>query len=258
MPSPLAPSRRATGAPRARGATRTSRGAGLDLGLEVEREPTFPGSDAAETEPFPELQLTYRFREHQLYLGLGELGTKLRLSERTSLVVSAGLEEGRDADEDERLAALDPIDDGVDFGLSLWHRRGPWIVAAQAQTDVGNDKGSVFFLGAAWEREFGDGRWRFLASLDLSGADAEHMRRELGVTAAEAVRSGLLEYVPDGGLKTWTLGLQLDRWWSRWGLLFELEAERYIGEAEDSPLIVELGSKVGVEVSAGFVRRWSW
>ncbi|MEM6706529.1 MAG: MipA/OmpV family protein [Acidobacteriota bacterium] len=229
----------------------------LDAGLEVENEPTFPGSDDSEIEPFPEFQITWRgARGHQYYLGLGELGAKFRLSSSSAFVLSGGLEDGRDAEEDERLAGLDEIEDGFDLALSYWRRWGPWLAAAQVQTDVGNDKGTVWFLGGGYERDLAEGRYRLRLGVDLSGADAQHLRTELGITSAEAARTDFQEYQPGSGLKTLTLGVELDRWWGRWGLLLSLEAERYLDAAKESPLIQTIGSETTVEASVGFVYRW--
>ena len=229
----------------------------LDAGLEIEREPTFPGSDRSETEPFPELLLTYRgSRGHQYALGLGELVAKFRLSGRTSVVLSAGLEEGREEDEDERLAGLDAIDDGVDVGISLWHRRGPWLFAAQVQRDFGNDKGLVWFLGTA-----GSGICRTGEAVEGVCRCVGRRRRPHAVRVRDhggGIRShrpfGVCPRAGTENADLWIRSRPL--WKKRWALTFAVEVEGYIGDAPDSPLISDLGSETGVEASVGFLYRW--
>ena len=225
-----------------------------ELGLELENEPGYPGADDSEVELLPVFQLTYRASaKTQFYLGLGELGLKQALSRNWFLMLGAGLEEGRDDDESDVLVGLDPIDDGVDVALSLWRRSGPWVGVVQVQRDFGNDKGTVYFLGGGWERDSADAQWRYAVSADLSWADEEHMRTELGVTPAESARTGYSVFQPGGGIKTATVGFELDRFIKqRWVVFFEAELERYLGDTVDSPLIDTVGSETGLEIALGF------
>ena len=225
-----------------------------EYGLEIENEPEYPGAKESEVEPFPIFQMTYRNqRGQQFYLGLGELGIKVPLSSRTTLVASAGIEEGRDDSESQVLAGLDEIDAGLDVGLSLWHRRGSWLFAAAVQNDFGNDKGLVWFLGSGWEREFIDGLWRLRLNLDLSGANQRHMRTEFGITAEEAARTDFAEFQPSSGIKSLTLGVAGDRWFrsQRLAVFAEVEVENYLDQAKDSPLIADVGREQGIEIAVG-------
>src|SRR3546814_3702144 len=64
------------------------------------------------------------------------------------------------------------------------------------------------------------------------------MRSYFGVTAEESLRSGLAAYRPGGGLRDVgagaTLGYRLSR---RWGLIARAGANRYLGDAGDSPIV---------------------
>ena len=134
---------------------------------------------------------------------------------------------------------------------------GPWLVATQVQRDFGNDKGTVFFLGGGYERDTRSELWRWAVTADLSWADSEHMRREFGITETESARTGYAVFEPSAGIKTATLGFELDRFVKRrWALFLELEVERYLGDTVDSPLIRDIGSETGVEAAVGFRYRF--
>lgn len=75
-------------------------------------------------------------------------------------------------------------------------------------------------------------------------ADKKYMRAFFGVTPAEAARSGLAAYRPDGGIRDAgagiTAGYQFNE---RWGLIARAGANYYLGDAKDSPVVDE-GSKL--------------
>ncbi len=74
--------------------------------------------------------------------------------------------------------------------------------------------------------------------------DKKYMRAFFGVTPAEAARSGLAAYRPDGGIRDAgagiTAGYQFNE---RWGLIARAGANYYLGNAKDSPIVDE-GSKI--------------
>jgi len=87
---------------------------------------------------------------------------------------------------------------------------------------------------------------RFFLNVDAqtSFVDKKYMRAFFGVTPAEAARSGLAAYRPDGGVRDAgagvTAGYQFSR---RWGLIARAGANHYLGNAKDSPIVDE-GSKL--------------
>ncbi|SOB79102.1 Outer membrane scaffolding protein for murein synthesis, MipA/OmpV family [Sphingomonas guangdongensis] len=86
---------------------------------------------------------------------------------------------------------------------------------------------------------------KFFLNVDAqtSFADKKYMRAFFGITPAEAVRSGLSAYRPDGGLRDIGAGLTAGYQFNeRWGLIARAGATRYVGDAKDSPVVDE-GSK---------------
>ena len=91
----------------------------------------------------------------------------------------------------------------------------------------------------------------------MSWADGEHMQTEFGLTALQAAVVGLREYRPGGGIKSATLGLSGQRYFGRrWSLFGTIEAEHYLGDAADSPLLADIGTDLTFEVLAGVYFRF--
>lgn len=74
--------------------------------------------------------------------------------------------------------------------------------------------------------------------------DKKYMRAFFGVTPAEATRSGLAAYRPDGGIRDAgagiTAGYQFNE---KWGVIARAGANYYLGDAKKSPIVDE-GSKL--------------
>lgn len=87
---------------------------------------------------------------------------------------------------------------------------------------------------------------KFFLNVDAQASlvDKNYMRALFGVTPAEAVRSGLAAYRPDGGIRDAgagiTAGYQFNR---QWGVIARAGATHYLGDAKDSPIVDE-GSKI--------------
>ena len=77
-----------------------------------------------------------------------------------------------------------------------------------------------------------------------SFADHKYMRTFFGVTPAEATRSGLSAYRPDGGIRDagagLTAGYQFDQ---KWGIIARAGVNYFLSDAKNSPVVDE-GSKI--------------
>lgn len=87
---------------------------------------------------------------------------------------------------------------------------------------------------------------RFFFSLDgqTTYGSANYQRTYFGITPEESARSGLLAYRPGASLRDigagTSLGYQFDE---RWGLLGRLSYGYLVGDAADSPIVREEGSR---------------
>ncbi|MEM7246483.1 MAG: MipA/OmpV family protein [Acidobacteriota bacterium] len=227
----------------------------FDLFLGAEREPTYAGSDAYETEPEVDLRAFYRTRSGQRWFAsLGEVGTFQPVGDDWVIGALLELEEGRDDSDDDTLTGLDEVDSTVELQVSVARRFGKGHLGVVLQPDVlGRGKGFVTFLGGGLTHLSSSERFRTSLSLDLSWADAEHLRTEGGVTPEESARTGLPVHEPSGGLKSATADVGLEWYFAeRWSLLAGLEVERYFGDAADSPLIALEGDALTTEAGVAF------
>jgi MipA family protein len=150
-----------------------------------------------------------------------------------------------------RVKLLNDVDSSIEVGGFVGYRFG------------GNQYGQgeiAFDLSLA--KDVGDGHDGLVGSAQLSYAavrsqkfflnvdaqttfvDKNYMRAVFGVTPAEAARSGLAAYRPDGGIRDAgagiTAGYQFNE---KWGLIARAGANYYLGDAKDSPIVDE-GSKL--------------
>ena len=230
-----------------------------DLGVGVEYEPGYAGSDEYEQEGDLFARVLYRTDEgHRYFVSLGEIGGIFSISPEMQFQAFFEYEEARD-DDDEALDGLDDVDSTIEGQFMLARRFGNSTIFGVLQPDLTGDanKGLVWFVGASHDWFINDNQWRVGTRFDISGADTEHMRTEFGITVDESTRTGYDEYAPDGGIKSATFGLSSEYWFtSNMSLLGSLEAEYYLDEASDSPLIEDEGSDITYETS--LLLRWQF
>ncbi|MFK8019997.1 MAG: MipA/OmpV family protein [Pseudomonadales bacterium] len=226
----------------------------FDVGLGVEYEPAYPGSDEYSAEPDVFARALYRTDSgNRYFLSLGEVGAMFALSDRTQFQVFLEYEEAREVDDDQALRGLDEVDATVEGQFMLAHRFGNLSTYAILQPDLtGNaNKGLVWFVGAGYDRMLENDVWRLSTTFDLSGADSEYMNTEFGISSDEARRTGYREFRASAGLKSASWAISAERWFRpNLSLLFNVEAEYYLRDAADSPLVADLGRRVGIEASA--------
>ncbi|MFV3128261.1 MipA/OmpV family protein [Niveispirillum sp. KHB5.9] len=163
-----------------------------------------------------------------------------------------GFDMGRDDDVDSKpVARLDKIDSGLDAGGFVGVRFGG---NQYGQGEVGIDLTALFDMSdvhsgmlltaelsyAALRRQ----QWFVNLDAQATYADASYTRTFFGVTAAEAGRSGLTAYRPGSGLRDIgagvTVGYQFNQ---NWGVMGRLSYDYLVGDAADSPIVKDEGSR---------------
>jgi MipA family protein len=87
-------------------------------------------------------------------------------------------------------------------------------------------------------------------SNSVTYANAESNRTYFGVTAAEALRSGLVAYKPGAGIRDVSSGLTLGYQFNeRWGIVANTNYSYLVGDAADSPIVK--GRLTGPEATRG-------
>lgn len=227
----------------------------ITLGIETSFEPDYQGSDDYEVDIFPLLKVTYK---DWLYVDSLSAGALWQLPHGFRLQTGIGYEEGRESSDNDALDGLDDIKDTAVLDAGLFYDIGDLTLGFALEQDLlDRGKGLVTFLGARYNFEFLDGRLEVKPQVDISFANARHLRTEFGIKRSEAANSEFDAYRPGAGLKSYgfatSVGFQLT---DHWTVLGEAGIEFYGPEATDSPLLDEAGADYGAELEVALTYRF--
>lgn len=129
-------------------------------------------------------------------------------------------------------------------------------VRVEGRKGLSGHKGWAGEVSADYIARQGDD-WLFSIGPRVTLGDAKYTRAYFGVTPAAAATSGLAPFDPGGGVQSVGVAAGYLRQLSRnWGVAAYARYDRLIGDAADSPVVRELGSRsqpsVGVAVSYTF------
>lgn len=226
------------------------------LGAGLELEPTFQGSNSTETEIDPFVVAAYRADWGNVFLTGGGLGFSRMLTDSFGIQLQLETEDTREEGDDPRLQGLGNQDEELELEIAGRYFMGPWTLDASIAPATG-DKGIVWFVGGSYTQRTLDDRLFLTISADLSGSDKDNQQTDFGITPAQSAASGLPEYSPNGGLKSFGLDLSAEyRLSSRWYLYANIDYERLLGDVADSPLVTMGGSENNVEAGIGLFYRF--
>ena len=140
------------------------------LGLGIESEPTYQGSDKTRTELDPLVVLAYRADWGNLFLSGEGIGYSKLLTERFAIAVQLEAEDTREIEDDKRLLGLGiskrNLNSKLPAGIFWAHSRSVDSVAPAT-----GDKGIVWFVGGTYTWQAADERLFVTVGADLSGLD---------------------------------------------------------------------------------------
>ncbi len=223
------------------------------VGVGVEYEPTYVGSNEYSTEAGVALEAAYTTaNDVTWFAGTDGIGVEFEPFEATRVKLNFEYEFGRDNDDDPILTGFAEVEDTIEFQAVIIRELGDFEVGLGFQQDIRNrGKGFVGFVGAGYEKALTD-RLSWNANFDLSFANSTHMNTEVGITAADATASGLSRYKASGGYKGASFGLGLDYALTASTTLFaNASIETYGSAITDSPLVRDHGSSTTQEASLG-------
>src|SRR6056297_1053732 len=219
-------------------------GWGIALGLGVEYETAYAGSDEYEFELDPAGSIQWR-KENHLFSWEGlELSWTTRQKDQWYIQVELALDDGREEDDsdDGRLDGLDERDDEfTGTGEVRYAFAGEWRNYVGTRISVGNSdfgtKGVIFAGHRFGSRQDGGGTEAFLYA---TFGDSNNLNRDFGVSPLEATTSGLAETDLDGGYRSTGLRLVDRRYLSEHiQIVSGLELEYYSSDVRDSPIARE-------------------
>ncbi|MDX1706054.1 MipA/OmpV family protein [Pseudidiomarina sp.] len=228
-------------------------GWGFGLGLGIEYETAYEGSDEFGFEPQPAGAVQWRSGDDVFFFAGEALGWRGLRSDTWLFEATVAFDEGREESDsdDGHLDGLGDQDESVE--LVLQGRRAfdanwrNWLVGRVVTGGDGN-------LGL-----FGVGH-RFGDQIDGTGSevnlvavfhDSEYANRGFGITAAQAAASGLDETTLSGGLRSLGIDYNYRHYINEnWQIFGEALFEYYSSEVRDSPIA---RSNYEAEVGIGFV-----
>lgn len=227
-------------------------GWGVALGVGVEFENAYDGSDEYEVGIEPVGALQWRTGNHLLFWEGNELGWRSRVAD--VWLVQAGLryEGGRESDDSDegRLDGLDDRDSEI-VGMAEVRRSlsGNWRNYLAARLMIGDSDIGVLGIIAAGRRFFAsrnDGTGSEVAVFSTFG-NSGFLNRDFGVTTKESRSSGLAATDLDAGYRSSGITL-INRYYltEKIQLINTIGAELYSGDIRDSPI-----SRENFEIETG-------
>ncbi|WP_105257809.1 MipA/OmpV family protein [Pseudoalteromonas sp. T1lg88] len=219
--------------------TRGEDGWALGLGLGVEYESAYEGSDEFGFEIQPAGAVQWRDGNHIYYFAGEALGWRSLVAENWLLDASVGFDEGREEgdSDDGRLDGLGDQDES--FELVFQARRSftsdwrYWLVGRV----VASDEGSLGLFGVG--RRFGeqvDGTGSEI-NLVVVVHDSDYANKGFGIDAKQSAASGLAETNLSGGIRSvgvdYNYRHNINKHWQIYG---EALFEYYSSEVRDSPI----------------------
>jgi outer membrane scaffolding protein for murein synthesis (MipA/OmpV family) len=225
----------------------------VNVGAMVFVYPSYPGSAEYRVVPFPLANVSFRDR---VYLGPSSTGIGFALgaypihSSHVRLAVEIGGQDSRPASRADALAGMENRDAVATAGVGLSYRNGGFEGIVAVSQGLNDGAGLIQTTRVVYTRFLGKVMLGIAAGAAL--ADGKQMRREFGITDAEAARrqalidagDGRLEpddapaYSPDGGLRHLGAGVSLIYPVSpRWSLVGLAGMEWLADEAAQSPLV---------------------
>jgi outer membrane scaffolding protein for murein synthesis (MipA/OmpV family) len=233
--------------------TRGNDGWAFGLGLSVEYESAYEGSDEYDFEVDPAGAVQWR-KGDDIYYWAGEaLGWRGLRSESWLFDAAVAFDEGREEDDsdDDRLDGLGDNDEETE--LVLQARRAfdaDWRYWLDGRVVTGDD-GSLGLLAVG--RRFGDqndGTGHEIA-IAVVFHDSDYANKDFGIDAEQSAASGLEETDLGGGFRSVGFNYNYRHYINEdWQIFGEAVYERYSSDIEDSPIA---RNNYEAEVGVGFI-----
>lgn len=230
----------------------SAQGVSVTLGFGASYAPDYPGSDEYSVGP------TGTFRLHSAQIGPLSFGDPNSRAEKLGFGLRGAFNYigARKASDHPELAGLNDVDTAIELGLGLGYEAPAWRVFADVRHGVTGHHGTVGVVGGDVKVHPTD---RLLLTLGprATFASEGYVDTYYGVSATEAVASGLPAYNPGAGLVSTGVefGMVYDLG-NDWGVEGKLGYEKLRGDAADSP-ITGLGSDSQGKASLIFTKRFT-
>jgi MipA family protein len=227
----------------------TSPGQGMrfTLGAGVGVAADYEGSDYYEPVPLWNLSVSNLYHP-KTYIQV--LGPRLRSNfipdDHWRLGVAGQFIRKRDNVHNDRVDNLESVDASVMLGIVggydfLAEPQQDLVLEVEVRQDVANDNGLLATIRGVYAGRLTPS-WGVVGSVGSTWADDDYMSSYFGIDAADAAASGLDEFNADEGFKDVNFGGALSyRFLERWSVAVIGTYARLLGDAEDSPVVDDVG-----------------
>lgn len=229
------------------------------IGLGVGVRPAYEGASDRETRLMPNINIVYG--DTLFVTGMTAGANLLKRGTAQGISITAGpllaLRRGRDEGDNAALAGLGDIGRSLDAGGFVRFRKGGWQARADVRKDVTNDDGGTTVnLSAGYGMPVAQGL-RLRANLDATWASAAYMNTFYSIDATQSASSGIAQYQAGAGFKSVGANFMAERAINReWGGFASLRYQRLVGDAANSPIVTDLGSRNQVAATVGVKYRF--
>lgn len=151
---------------------------------------------------------------------------------------------GREEDDDAALRGLGDMDGAVEAGAFVSYSAGSLLADLTVAKDVADGHDGVLAdAGIAWRATISP-RMRGSVRASATWANDTYMKNVFGISPAQSARSGLRTHVAGAGIKD--VGLAFNLSYSlteNWSVSGRVAYSRLLGDAADSPIVTDRGSK---------------
>ncbi len=220
----------------------TSDGLAIGVGLGIEYEAEYDGSDNYGAELDPQLVVQWRRGDQMWFLEGQELGWRGRINDGWLLQGGLRFEGDREESEAPELAGLGDVDSELMLMAEI--RRaigGNWANWLAGRVQAGDsDIGALAVLAVGHTFAAADVGTGLDVFAFTTFGSSDFVNRDFGITPEQSIGSGLSVTELDGGYRSF--GVQaIGRWnWREdWQLRAEAGYEKYNGDISDSPIALD-------------------
>lgn len=150
----------------------------------------------------------------------------------------------RDDVDNNKVDNLKGTDAAVEAGAYVGLNTGPWSAGIGFAADVSSEyDGYLIYTKGKYDIPVNE-KFAMNIGAHLTWADENYMSDYFGVTGAESARTGLSRFRADSGFKDIGIGLTGNyKFNKQWGMLGNVSYTRMLNDAEDSPIVDDVGDE---------------
>lgn len=156
----------------------------------------------------------------------------------------------RDDVDNDRVDRMKDVDAATELGAFVGFRSGPWAASLTYATDVSDEHdGAVTELAGSYKLAVNNAL-SLIFGASMSYADGDYMNAYFGVNSKNVGTSNFSNYDADSGIKDYGLSVTAEYGLDQnWGLVGGIKYYRLTNDAEDSPLVNDVGDPDQISAS---------